>query len=73
MTSEIRKRDGRQVPFDIEKISRAIFKAAQAVGGQNYSTSVALAEELESVVKENNNEQFPRVAEIQDLVEKILI
>lgn len=41
MLTKIKKRDGRQANFEIEKISKAIFKAAQAVGGQNYSTSVA--------------------------------
>lgn len=73
MITEIKKRDGRQVPFDIEKISKAIFKAAQAVGGQNYSTSVALAEKVESIIKNRSVEETPAVEEIQDLVEKVLI
>ena len=33
MITMIKKRDGRQVPFNIEKIANAIFKAAQTVGG----------------------------------------
>ena len=74
MATQIKKRDGREVAFDIEKISKAIFKAAKAVGGQNYSTSVALAEEVESKLNDNNNAQgIPTVEEIQDLVEKVLI
>lgn len=72
MITKIRKRDGREVDFDIEKISKAIFKAAEAVGGQNYSTSVALAEEVERLLREENNLR-PTVEEIQDLVEKVLI
>src|SRR5690554_286771 len=72
MVTKIKKRDGREVDFNIEKISKAIFKAAQAVGGQNYSTSVALAEEVESLIEEKT-EEIPTVEEIQDLVEKVLI
>ena len=36
------KRDGREVPFDETKIANAIFKAAQAVGGEDRQ----MAEEL---------------------------
>ena len=32
MITEITKRDGRKEPFEIEKITNAIFKAAQAIG-----------------------------------------
>ena len=71
---EIRKRDGRIVPFDARKITQAIFKAARAVGGENYS----LAEELTDEVIKYLQEQtlpglIPTVEEMQDMVEKILI
>lgn len=72
MLTKIKKRDGRQANFEIEKISKAIFKAAQAVGGQNYSTSVALAEEVEACLTKEGND-IPTVEQIQDLVEKVLI
>ena len=36
MFERIRKRDGRVVPFQAEKITRAIYKAAVACGGQDY-------------------------------------
>ena len=36
MLMYIIKRDGRRVPFNVEKIANAIFKAAKAVGGTNY-------------------------------------
>ncbi len=35
MLTKIIKRDGREVPFNIEKIANAIFRAAQAVGGSD--------------------------------------
>lgn len=44
--SSVRKRDGRVVAFDKEKITNAIFKAAKAVGGEDR----LLAEELANAV-----------------------
>ncbi|WP_448335010.1 anaerobic ribonucleoside-triphosphate reductase [Bellilinea sp.] len=69
----IRKRDGRIVEFDVDKISQAIFKAAKSVGGSD----VRLAEELARVVvrylAEQKNQEIPTVEEVQDAVEKVLI
>ena len=71
---KIRKRDGTIVPFSQEKITEAIFKAAQAVGGKDYRE----AESLAQAVIEHLNEKFPdkrmlTVEEVQDAVEDILI
>ncbi|MFH1775972.1 MAG: anaerobic ribonucleoside-triphosphate reductase [Candidatus Omnitrophota bacterium] len=69
----VRKRDSRIVPFDRTKIADAIFKAAQAVGGEDR----LLAEELSSVVtmylRKNFTAEVPSIEEIQDIVEKVLI
>ncbi|MBP1542782.1 MAG: hypothetical protein J6A16_01690, partial [Oscillospiraceae bacterium] len=46
MITMIKKRDGRQVPFNIEKIAGAIFKAAQVVGGNDYSEAMQLADNV---------------------------
>ena len=40
MITQIVKRDGRKLPFNIEKIANAIFKAAQSVGGTNYNEAL---------------------------------
>lgn len=75
MQSEIKtiiKRDGREVPFDIGRIQRAIFKAAQAVGGSDQVTAWRLAIQVyEYLIKAGNLK--PTVEEVQDVVEKILI
>lgn len=42
MVKQIRKRDGKVETFQPEKITWAIFKAAQAVGGNDFS----MAEQL---------------------------
>ena len=42
----IRKRDGRIVPFNTEKITDAIYKAAQAVGGSDRMTAQAISDSI---------------------------
>ena len=71
MPEKIVKRDGRIVPFDIERITSAIFKAAQAVGGADRSLSRKLALEVVRLLDEQYG--HPSVEETQDLVEKVLI
>lgn len=73
MITKIRKRDGREVPFNLEKISDAIFKAAQAAGGQDYKTAMSLAEKVNMVLNERFENTTPTVEDIQDTVEKVLI
>ncbi|MBU0662394.1 ribonucleoside triphosphate reductase, partial [Candidatus Micrarchaeota archaeon] len=72
--ASIRKRDGRIVPFDGEKIAHAIFKSAQAVGGSDKATAEALAGKVfEALGKRFKADEIPSVEQIQDLVEKVLI
>lgn len=75
MITKIIKRDGREAPFNIEKIANAIFKAAQAIGGKDYEISMTLAcevaERVESEAKQKGS--LPTVEQIQDMVEKVLI
>jgi ribonucleoside-triphosphate reductase (formate) len=71
---EIRKRDGRVVPFDPEKITEAIFKAAQAVGGSNRTIAENLTRQvIESVRDKIPASVIPTVEEVQDAVEVALI
>jgi ribonucleoside-triphosphate reductase (formate) len=69
----IRKRDGRIVLFEAEKISFAIFKALRAIGHPDRQ----LAEDLMlDVIKQLNlfevKEELSDVEEVQDIVEKVL-
>lgn len=73
MITKIRKRDGRELPFNIEKISNAIYKAASVSGGRDYQTAMDLAEQVIIYLEENLHKQVPTVEEIQDAVEKVLI
>lgn len=73
MITKIRKRDGREVPFNIEKIANAIYKAASATGGRDYDTALKIAEKVVEYLERNLQKKAPTVEEIQDAVEKILI
>ncbi|MBQ6900808.1 MAG: anaerobic ribonucleoside triphosphate reductase [Firmicutes bacterium] len=70
---KIVKRDGRTVPFDVNKIADAIFKAAQVLGGRDRDMSVYLARQVELYLLEICHNQIPTVEQIQDAVEKVLI
>ena len=71
---KIEKRDGRIVDFDQEKITNAIFKAAQAVGGKDRERAEYLSDQVvKELEKKYGERRIPTVEEIQDIVEKILI
>ncbi len=71
---EIRKRDGRVVPFDPEKITDAIFRAAKAVGGSDRGIAESLTKEvIKSLSIKTQNGIIPSVEEVQDEVEVTLI
>lgn len=70
----IRKRDGRLVPFDEERISTAIWKAAQAVGGEDRERPMYLSTlVIEELKRKFAADVIPAVEDVQDIVEKILI
>lgn len=73
MITMIKKRDGRQVPFNIEKIAGAIFKAAQVVGGNDYNEAMQLADKVCQQLSETIIGRNPSVEEVQDMVERVLV
>jgi len=67
----IKKRNGDIVGFDQSKITSAIFKAAQSVGGKDKRLAKQLSD---NVVEELSNlSSTPSVEQIQDTVEKVLM
>lgn len=74
MIEKIVKRDGRIVPFDKTKIAEAIWKAAQAVGGRDKQRAYQLADKVvEFLEKQLKPGEIPKVEQVQDVVEKILV
>lgn len=70
---KIRKRDGRVVDFDANKITEAIWKAAQAVGGKDRETAERLSAEVMKIIYEKFINKLPTVEDVQDIVEKVLV
>lgn len=75
MITKILKRDGRTDQFRLDKITDAIYKAATAVGGSDYSSAQDLAEKVCEMLENTgfNNTNPPSVEEVQDAVEKVLV
>lgn len=75
MITKIQKRDGRTVPFSVDKITDAIYKAARAVGGSDLSSAEDLAEKVCEMLENNGygSANPPDVEEVQDTVEKVLV
>jgi ribonucleoside-triphosphate reductase (formate) len=74
MITTIKKRDGRQVPFNLEKISNAISKALRVSGSGNDELALRLAGRVaEEIDKDADAKKVPSVEEIQDKVEYVLV
>lgn len=73
MVCKIKKRDGREVAFDKQKIVNAIYKAANALGGTDYEESVYVADMVVRYLEEHLGEAVPTVEQVQDVVEQMLI
>ncbi|MDR0820938.1 MAG: anaerobic ribonucleoside triphosphate reductase [Oscillospiraceae bacterium] len=74
MFNAIRKRDGAEVPFDENKITKAVLKAAESVGGHDKMTAMKITMSVLQLADDKFPEgTVPTVEEIQDLVEKALI
>lgn len=73
MLTQIIKRDRKQVPFKKEKIVWAIFKAATAVGGDDFATSEKLADKAVALAEQKYPNGVAEVEGLQDIVEKTLI
>lgn len=75
MIENIRKRDGRIVPYDGDKIQQAVLRAFEASGSaKGMETARLIRQQVETELE--NNESIsgtPSVEEVQDAVERVLI
>ena len=73
MIENIRKRDGRLVSFELDKIAGAIYKAFEACGGKyELKTAIKIAKRVEDKL-EKKKSALPTVELVQDTVEEVLI
>ncbi|MBU3956957.1 ribonucleoside triphosphate reductase [Patescibacteria group bacterium] len=71
---KIKKRDGRIVPFNQRKITNAIWKAAEAVGGRDRDRAKYLSDEVVEILESRfNGHTIATVEQIQDIVEAVLM
>jgi len=71
---KIRKRDGRVVIFDQQKISNAIFKATGSIQKEDRKLAEKLSKKVVSILeKKFDKTTIPTVEQIQDIVEEVLI
>jgi ribonucleoside-triphosphate reductase (formate) len=70
---KIRKRDGRVVNFDSFRITEAVLKAMNAVGQSNMTKARKVTEKVLEEILSIEQEDYPNVEQIQDLVEKHLM
>jgi len=71
---QIKKRDGRIMSFDADKITTAIFKALRVSGKEDRGIAEKLANKVVKILdKKFDGHTLPGVEQIQDAVEEILI
>ncbi|HIE06327.1 MAG TPA: ribonucleoside triphosphate reductase [bacterium (Candidatus Stahlbacteria)] len=73
MFRKIKKRDGRVVKFNSEKITNAIAMAGAATGEFDKMVAQQLTVRVVNVAQQVINHKVPTVEEIQDIVEEVLI
>ena len=74
MLTTIIKRDGREVPFDAEKITGAIMRAFLATEGvDSRKAAEAVTGQVVRELEADPDLQTPTVENIQDAVERVLI
>ncbi|HDQ71111.1 MAG TPA: response regulator SirA [Chloroflexi bacterium] len=71
---QVIKRTGAIVPFNQDRITNAIYRAAVAVGGRDRATAEKLSDQVVGILEEKSPPgHIPTIEEIQDVVEKVLI
>ena len=73
MFKKIRKRDGRVVKFDPEKITNAIAKAGEATGEFDRKIAERLTLKVLNLAQQAITKKIPTVEDIQDIVEEVLL
>lgn len=72
--TQVIKRTGAVVPFNPDRITNAIYRAAVEVGGRDKATAEDLTRQVVKMLEKNNQGGLPpHIEEIQDVVEKVLI
>jgi ribonucleoside-diphosphate reductase alpha chain len=71
--TKLQKRDGRLVEFVQKKITDAIFKAAQAMGGKDYEKAQEISDKVVQDLDAKFKGKIPSIEDVQDTVERVLM
>ena len=71
--TEVRKRDGRRVPFDPDKIRLAVSKAGKATNEFDQFEAELLTVQVIKILSYSYRKGIPGIEQIQDIVEHVLI
>jgi len=71
--SKVKKRDGRVVKFDQQKITEAIYKAITAVSEEDGKLSQKLSKQAVKILNRRFENKILDIENIQDIVEEVLI
>ena len=69
----VKKRDGRIVPFQKEKIVNAIYKALKSTDKDDQLLAQEMTEAVTFYLSRNGNAEIPDIETIQDAVERVLV
>ena len=69
----VKKRDGRVVPFQKQKIAQAIYKALQSTGQDDQLLAQEMTEAVTLYLSRNESRDIPDIETIQDAVERVLV
>ncbi len=71
---QVRKRDGRIVKFEKDRITTGIFKAAESVGGRDRERAEEIADVvLSKLLDKYSKRKYVKTEEIADIVKQVLI
>ena len=73
MFEKIKKRDGRVIDFNVDKITEAISKAGEVTGEFDRKTAEKIMLKVVSLAQHTIKEDIPTVENIQDIVEEALL
>lgn len=73
MIREVKKRDGRIVKYNRDKITEAVFKASVSVGETDRVVAEKISEKVEEELFAKFAGKIPGIEDIQDVVEQVLI
>jgi ribonucleoside-triphosphate reductase len=71
--TQIKKRDGRTVTFDQNRITNAIYRAITSVEGEDGKLSKKLSNRVTEILERRYKKRIPGVEDIQDIIEEVLI